>query len=206
MRAADLDEHKRVYQSAAEHAAELVTHIPADSWDHAALGPWTVRTLVGHISRAFATVVDYLARPVDTRDIDSTAEYYLATANVTDSASINARAEQAGLALGADPAAGFQTLRERALEVLSTTAGDPVITTIVGGMRLSDYLPTRTFELAVHSVDLARAVGATEELPTEVGSAALAVAVEIAARRGATQTLLMALTGRQSLPGGFSVL
>ena len=34
---------------------------------------------------------------------------------------------------------------------------DPVISTIFGGMRLSDYLPTRTFELVVHGLDIARA-------------------------------------------------
>ena len=34
-----------------------------------------------------------------------------------------------------------------------------MVTTAGGGMRVSDYLPTRTFELTVHCLDIARATG-----------------------------------------------
>ena len=47
--------------------------------------------------------------------------------------------------------------------------GDPLITVIGGaGIRLHSYLPTRSFELAVHRLDIARAIGISFELPADV--------------------------------------
>ncbi|MGY4710960.1 maleylpyruvate isomerase N-terminal domain-containing protein [Mycolicibacterium sp. CBM1] len=200
-----LDEQIALYRVAGEHAVDLVARIPAHTWDTPVLGVWTVRTLVGHLSRSFVTVVDYLARPAAQRDVHTTGDYYLAAANVADAGSIQARAEQAGRALGADPPAEFRRLRDQALDALAS-ADDPLITTIVGGMLLSDYLPTRIVELAVHSLDLAAGLGLAAALPADVCTVALTVAVETAGRRGDGQELLLALTGRAALPPGFSVV
>jgi hypothetical protein len=81
-----------------------------------------------------------------------------------------------------------------------------VITTIVGGMRLSDYLPTRTFELVVHTADLATALGAPPDPPAAPAAQALALVGELAADEGLAGPLLLAATGRHGLPAGFSVL
>jgi len=205
MGASGLDEQVAVYREAGEHVISLIACIPADQWDAPALGPWTVRTLVGHIGRAFTTVTDYLARPADNRDVDSAAEYYLVALNRTDAASIQARAEQAARDLGDDPLAAIRAFRDAAIDALAS-AGDPMITTAAGGMRLSDYLPTRIFELAVHSVDLARAIGQPEELPAAVCESALQLAVAAAGRHGDGQSVLLALAGRGPLPAGFSVV
>lgn len=45
--------------------------------------------------------------------------------------------------------------------MLPLVAGDedPLVTTALGGMRLRQYLPTRTFELVVHGVGIARPAG-----------------------------------------------
>jgi len=59
---------------------------------------------------------------------------------------------QPGAALGCDPAAA------RVLPLLDGRDGCELVTTIAGGMRLADYLPIRTFELAVHTADLATAL------------------------------------------------
>lgn len=200
-----ITEQVSLYRRAGDHAISLVSDISGDQWDAPALGPWTVRTLVGHIGRAFTTVTEYLAKPADIRDVHTTADYYIVALTLTDPASIQARAEQAGLALGGDPPATIQKLREAAVDAL-LKAGDPLISTAAGGMRLSDYLPTRIFELAVHSVDLARATGQPDALPAEVCRSALAVAVEVAIRRGEGQSVLLALAGRTPLPSGFSVV
>ena len=107
--------------------------------------------------------------------------------------------------VGDDPLAAIRRFRDAALGALTGT-GDPLITTVAGGMRLSDYLPTRIFELAVHSVDLARATGQPDALPPAVCDSAMQVAVAISARRGEGQSVLLALTGREPLPDGYSVV
>lgn len=205
MAASDLDQQVAVYRQAGEHVTSLIAGLPADQWDAPALGPWTVRTLVGHIGRAFTTITEYLARPAATHDVRSTADYYLVALTMTDPASIQARAEQAAQALGDDPPTAIRRFRDAALGALTGT-GDPLITTVAGGMRLSDYLPTRIFELAVHSVDLARATGQPDALPAAVCDSAVQVAVAIGARRGEGQSVLLALTGREPLPDGYSVV
>ena len=74
-------------------------------------------------------------------------------------------------------------------------------------MRLQDYLPTRTFELAVHTSDLASALGVLPpEVPATAAAQALAVVAGLAVTEGHAGTLLLAATGRRGLPAGFSVL
>jgi uncharacterized protein (TIGR03083 family) len=200
-----LAERIDLYRMAGDHAISVVAQVPEDRWNTAALGTWTVRTLVGHIGRSFTTVVEYSARPADQVDVADAADYYLAIAGLlADPAQIDARAVQAGLALGDDPPATIRDLQERATTALNTD--DRVIQTIAGGMRLSDYLPTRIFELGLHSVDLARALGASDVLPSEIVDGILDLAVTVSRRRGDGQALMCALTGRGTFPPGYSVV
>ena len=65
------------------------------------------------------------------------------------------------------------------------TAGDPLIEVIGGlGIRLHTYLPTRTFELAVHGLDIARATGLSFDLPADVLDEATVLAARIGAADG----------------------
>ena len=78
------------------------------------------------------------------------------------------------------------------------------MTTIAGGMRLSDYLPTRTFELAVHTADLATALGTPLDIPASAATQALQMVSDMSVGDGhAGGLLLLAVTGRG---GGFTVL
>lgn len=193
------------FRAAADHVVALTECVPQGKWDEPALGSWTVRSLVGHISRAMTTVVDYLARSTTEHAVRSAADYYLLVADQIDPHSIHARGVQAGAELGDDPLTSLTAIRDRAVSALSGVE-DQLIPTAVGGMLLSDYLPTRTFELAVHGLDLARATGQSESLPAEVTTEALTLAAALAVRRGQGEPVLLALTGRCSLPGGFTVL
>jgi hypothetical protein len=74
------------------------------------------------------------------------------------------------------------------------------------GIRLHTYLPTRTFELAVHSLDIARAVGISLVLPSDALAEAMVLAGGIAVAAGQGETVLLALTGRTALPPSFSVV
>lgn len=194
-----------LFRTAADHLVALVAGIPDTGWDQPALGAWTVRALVGHTGRALSTVVEYLARPAAQREVPTTVDYYLAVAEHTDPQSIRIRGEHAGAALGNRPLTTIRALRDRAVDAV-TAVDDPLVRTAAGGMLLSDYLPTRTFELAVHGLDLARATGQPETLPAEVTRAALHLAAELTLRRGDGEAALLALTGRRSLPAGFTVL
>jgi hypothetical protein len=80
------------------------------------------------------------------------------------------------------------------------------VTTVVGGMRLRDYLPTRTFELVVHTSDLAAAIGVRPEVPAPAARQALLVVADLAVAAGLAAPLLLAATGRPGLPTGFTVL
>jgi hypothetical protein len=74
------------------------------------------------------------------------------------------------------------------------------------GIRLSNYVPTRTFELAVHGLDIARASGVDLVLPDDVLSEATALAARIGVALGQGEPILLTLTGRSTLPDSFSVV
>lgn len=178
-----------------------------DSWDRTALGEWTARDLVGHTSRALLTVETYLGRPVSTVEVTSAVEYFrLALASNGDPASVARRGREAGAALGADPAAGVAVIAERVLITLGAAEENVVVGTPVGGMRLADYLPTRTFELTVHTYDLAAALQLDTRAPEAAAVESISLVGRLAARNGQAGSLLLAATGRGGLPAGFTVL
>lgn len=197
------------FASAAGSFATLVHSIPAGRWNGPGLGDWDLRSLVGHTSRSLITVSTYLQTTAEREDIATPAEYYARinpSALGLDSSAIVERGRQAGRDLGDDPAAAVDELVQRVLSELAT-AGNPLIQVIGGlGIRLHTYLPTRTFELAVHGLDIAGTVGLPHGLPAGVLEAATLLAAQTAAATGHGETVLLALTGRGALPASFSVV
>ena len=197
------------FTSAAGSFAALVHDIPVDRWDGPGLGEWDLRALVGHASRSLITVSTYLQQAAEREDITTPQEYYVkvnpAALGIAP-AGIAERGRQAGRDLGDDPGATVDELISRVLDELSG-AGDPLIQVIGGaGIRLHTYLPTRTFELAVHGLDIAHAVGISFALPADVLEEATGLAARIAVAEGRGETVLLALTGRAGLPPSFSVV
>ncbi len=190
---------RAVFATAAKSFASLVRRIP----------DWTVRDLVGHTSRSLVTVSAYLTQPAQREDIRSAVDYYVRIREVSASMGEDAiveRGRQAGRELGADPAASIDALVVRVLAELATV-DDPLIEVIGGlGVRLSSYLPTRTFEMAVHGIDIAHAVGIDFAVPDDVLADAAALAARIGVALGQGPSVLLALTGRADLPSGFSVV
>ncbi len=197
------------FASAARSFAALVHDIPGDRWDGPGLGEWDLRSLVGHASRSLITVSTYLAHAAEREDITTPQEYYarvnpaalgMAPADIVE------RGRQAGRHLGNNPAATVDDLVSRVLDELSE-AGNPLIQVIGGaGIRLHTYLPTRTFELAVHGLDIARAIDISFALPPNVLEESTGLAARIAVAEGHGETVLMALTGRAELPPSFSIV
>jgi hypothetical protein len=152
-------------------------------------------------------VIDYLARPVAEEVVPSASAYLTGISVGTfDAAAVTERGRQAGRNLGEDPASHFSHLVDEAIRVAEGTDPDLVVHTIMGGMRVAAYLPTRTFELCVHGLDIAAATGVPVDLPAPAVEEACALAAVTAAQRGLGPNLLLAMTGRRGLPEGFSVV
>jgi uncharacterized protein (TIGR03083 family) len=189
------DDSRRSFTEAAGWFLSTVDRV-GDRWAEPGLGEWDVRALVGHTSRSFLTVEAYLARPAATAEIRSSAGYYAATRAAAASPAVTARGRDAGAALGEAPTAAVHDIAARVLALVGTCDGTELVTTIAGGMRLVDYLPTRTFELVVHGLDLARALGEPLDVPAVPAAEALALVAELAVTGGQAGRLLLAATGR----------
>ncbi len=176
------------FESAARSFAGLVHRITVDQWDGPGLGDWELRSLVGHASRSLITVSTYLQTSADREDIATPQEYYAWTADYMSKA-------------------GAEAVAERGRQAGRDLGPDPLIAVIDGlGLRLHTYLPTRTFELAVHGLDIARATGLSLNLADDVLDEATTLAARIAVVTGRGGELLTAVTGRSALPPGFSVV
>lgn len=193
---------RSTYLEAAEAYADLVDRLPADLGGTGApgLGDWDLRALVGHTSRSLVTVSTYLARPAESVEVTSAAAYYVAVRGLTSGPEVDERGRQAGLALGDDPATAVRRLLETVADDLVAATDDQLLTTLAGGMRLRDYLPTRTFELVVHGTDIASATGLDWAPPADALAESLALAAEVALGAGDGVPALRALTGRGPAP------
>ncbi len=199
---------RTTFLGAAAAVADLVDTIPSTAWDGPGLGVWDLRALVGHTSRALVTVVTYLGRPAAAEEVATPEAYYAVAARAggADPAAVAERGRTAGAALGADPASAFRALIADVTAALDRAGDDDLVTTVAGGMRLLAYLPTRTFELAVHGADIAAATGLPVTIPPGVLAEAAALAARTAEEVGQGPVVLAALTGRTVLPPGFSVV
>lgn len=199
------DDSRRAFRDAAEWFVRTAALV-GDRWDAPGLGEWDVRALVGHTSRSLLTVESYLARPAPDVAVPTPVAYYLATSAVAAGPAVAERGRDAGAALGADPAAAVAGIAARVLPLVGERDGTELVTTLAGGMRLAEYLPTRTFELAVHTADLATALGLPPEVPRTAAAQALHLVADLAVVNALAGPLLLAATGRPGLPSGFSVL
>lgn len=196
---------RRAFTDATEEFVRTAALV-GDRWSDPGLGEWDVRALVGHTSRSLLTVETYLGHPAAAVAVDSPAGYVRATRVMAADPAVAARGEEAGAALGADPAAAVASIADRVLALVGTRDGSELLETIAGGMRLSDYLPTRTFELAVHTADLATALGAPLRVPATAATQALHIVTELAVDDDTAGRLLLLVTGRPVPPSGISVL
>ena len=194
------------FAEAAAYFVATVARVPADGWGRPGLGEWSVRALVGHTSRALLTVETYLDAGAERVDVPGPVEYFLVGLATADHGAIAERGRQAGAALGDDPAGAVRALVERVVARVQCAADTDLVGTPAGGMTLIAYLPTRVFELAIHTLDLAVALGVAGSLPDATAAVTLDLVAALARRRGRDTELLLAATGRGALPMGYTVL
>jgi uncharacterized protein (TIGR03083 family) len=194
------------YAAAGAALVSLAASVPASGWDSPGLGEWTVRDLVGHAGRSFVTVSTYLTSgrgktPELDHPLDYARVFRLAHA---DPDAITERGRQAGRDLGPDPVAGLRAQYDAAVAAVEAHPDDAPVDTPAGVMRLADYLPSRVFELVVHTDDLARALGASAPGSVPARTIATTFAAALAAEGRDDAVLLRGLTGRGGLPEDFT--
>lgn len=204
---------KHDWMRAAQCFVGLVAQVPAGRWESPGLGEWTLRDLIGHTTSAgVREVISAIGRPMPNEDISTTGGYYALARTVdpeTYAAAVAASTEDArrtGQELGDNAVRAVQEMVSRATAKLEPVDADAVVATAAGGMRLGIWLPTRTFELVVHSLDVAAAAGIEDGVPDDLTSQAASLATTTAAAIGHGRTVLLALTGRGDLPQHFSVI
>ncbi len=190
-----------------EGAATLMATLRAigpEHWDRqGALGDWSVRELTAHTLRAFITIDGYLsAQPTTDRVLADASEYYQTVlADVGVHQGVNARARQAGRQL-IDPLGEAESTIAQVLALVASTADDEPVNTFAGQITLIEYLATRVVELGVHTLDLQRATDQLPELHPDTSAVVLGVLTQLAS----PVSLILALTGRASLPSEYNVL
>ncbi|QJU55009.1 maleylpyruvate isomerase family mycothiol-dependent enzyme [Herbiconiux sp. KACC 21604] len=187
---------------------ELVAAIGDEQWEQPALGEWSLRSLVGHTTRAILTVESYLQLDDPGFPTVPSAEGYYARVyrDLTDPAAVAARGVEAGVWLGDDPAQAVADALTRTMALVDAAPPERIVSIGGLGIELGEYLRTRVFELVVHSIDISRATGLPHGQPPESIRATLELAAGVAAAKGDAETLLLALTGRGELPAGYSVV
>ena len=200
-------EIRETYLEAGDYFVSVVDSIEIDLFDAPALGEWCVRDLVGHTYRSFTTVLSYSAVPSDKVDFERPVDYFLRLlSSDVNHGHIAERGRAAGLEIIEDPkmmVRGFAMYVKNKLEELSD---DHIMGTLAGGMRLIDYLPTRTFELIIHTMDLIKALGVESSPPRRGMETTLQMIGQLAVNRGYAQDLILSSTGRDGLARGFTVL
>lgn len=201
------DQARQALQQAADRFLQLVAAVPDGGWDTPGLGDWTVRELVGHTGRAFLTVRDYLAAPAAEADLPDAVTYFatgLSGPGVHER--VAERGREAGRTLGDDPLGTVTAWATEALDAVAAAPDGAVLGTSFGGIRLVDYLPTRVFELVVHGLDLARALGLPAAMPAAPLALTTHLVADLALAQGHGEELVLALTGRAPLPAGLCVV
>ena len=191
----DGDTWRADFRAAAQWLVVLTGEVRDDQWDQPGLGSWDVRALTGHAGRALGTVEEYLVKPADGEPVDAPTTY-LNAIHRADPAGIEARGVAAGEALGTDPVAAVTSLAERVVALVEATPDDAPVATALGAMTLRTYLPTRTFELIVHGLDLATAIGSESAPPPGATASMARLAVEAVISAGGAAALCETLTGR----------
>lgn len=198
---------RQAYQQAAQFFVDTVAQVQETQWEQPALGEWTIRDLVGHTNRALLTVESYLGTPAATAELQRPVDYFLrARAALADPAAVAARGREAGKALGSAPLAVVRETAQRVLQYIETVPDTALLTTPVGGMRFIDYLPSRVFELTIHTLDLAAALAIAATPPEAAAQVTGTRLIDLALASGMVVPLLRSATGRGPLPSGFSVL
>jgi len=186
---------------------ELSSLVKEDQLQCRALGNWDVSALIGHSLRAVSAAKSYAFFGDAPISIATPEEYYLKAIcdlpeneYIARTLAIKERGISAGLSLGNELAAEIKSATDEAVSFLQQANDKDLIKSPFGVMYLETYVPTRTFELALHSLDLARFL---EVAPPKVLSEAISTSWDLAGRiaKGHSKSaeLLLFFAGRDNI-------
>jgi hypothetical protein len=203
---------RRIFLSAVAAYVDTVAKAASVPWDSPALGEWTVAELIGHAAGSgLGCVPTVLRTPAARRTIATPQDYFALARSVPPETLAAARAASTALgrrdatALGDDPGAAVRAMANAAEAALAEVSDDDIVESAAGGMRVVDWLPTRTFELVVHGLDISAATGIAFQPSGAALADATALAARLAVAAGDGVVVLRALTGRGGLPAGYAV-
>jgi uncharacterized protein (TIGR03083 family) len=196
------------YKHAIDFFVATAYKVRPEQWAMPGLGEWTVHDLVGHTARAMLTVQQFAASdPNATADIPTSVDYYQrAFVGEGTNERIAERGRQTAESLGPDLPAAVTTISAEVSALVDTLPDDHVFATLIGGIRLVDYLPTRTVELVVHTLDIQAATGIAGEPPRDAMLTTLRLLAELAIDSPHAGRLALLATGRDAWGGPFTVL
>ena len=194
---------RAAFEDAAATLLTTIERVEPHQWELPGLGVWTVRELTAHTLRGFTAVERYLvAQPSVDRLIVDVGDFY---STVMVDPKVHTDVAERGRAAGAqltDPVGETEATVQRMLALVASTADDEVVETPFGQMTLIEYLATRAAEVSLHTLDLQRATGQHMELQPATSAMVVALIADLAD----PITLLLALTGRGTLPADYNVL
>jgi uncharacterized protein (TIGR03083 family) len=183
------------FAAASRFFVQAVALVPEQAFLLPGLGEWTVLELVGHTNRAHTTIGDYLLRP---QPVEPSGSGYFSKSAIAQ------RGREAVALLGDDPSAAVAEASTDIMALIGETPTDAVLGSPVRTMTLADYLPSRTAELTIHTLDITQAIGVEMDVPVDALQESLRFVARMSAGKGTGEIVLRALTGRGTLPEGFS--
>ncbi|WP_406147241.1 sterol carrier family protein [Streptomyces sp. NBC_01012] len=161
-RAYDLSRTRTAVLAQFDRVREAVAALTEDQLaGPSGLGEWTVRELATHLAMALECVSRQLELPAPpgVKPQLTLVEWPFSANCTKGSADGIAGLVDDPAAAGSDLDALYEETAARFAQLVPTDAGDRLVTTRAGTMRLGDFLVTRTVELVVHTDDLHRATG-----------------------------------------------
>ncbi len=200
-----VDETLPAFREASGWFLSVLGGIDHDQWSAPALGEWSVLELAAHASRAYSTVMDYLA-PHGEIDVDSAADYFRrAMPDAAVNAAIAERGRAEALGMASDPVGAIERRARATFAQIEQAPVGSVCVSRGGTIALGDYLATRVVELSVHTLDLVDVVGSDSPEPPPLAARVSVSVLGALASGSSPSVLLRALTGHVPLPLGFSV-
>lgn len=133
---------------------ETLSGIEADAWERHALGDWNLAQLTAHLVRAATRVTEYLPLPVEGEPAADRITYWQydtdANAGAIARRAIDEAAAVDPTALPGRFAAGWRA----SCAAANDHGPEQVLHTIMGPMRLNEYLATRVVEITIHHLDV----------------------------------------------------
>ncbi|MEA2001717.1 MAG: maleylpyruvate isomerase N-terminal domain-containing protein [Actinomycetota bacterium] len=194
-------EQRSSFRSGADAVAGMLEDV--SDFTIPGLGIWDLSGLAGHFVRAIRTPITYLQEPIpDGEPLPSAAAYvagYLRWRGEDADAADDAVAARGADELSVDGPHPAHLIRLEAgrLDVMLAQENPArLVPTRFGPMRLDHYLRTRSMELIVHGLDIAKAVGHDWSPPSALLGDVLTLLMEVAIDLGSAEELLLVLSGR----------